>query len=154
MNTRRYTTQDMFNDPFFIGFDNLMNKMHSLNGSNATNYPPYNLIKTSENTYRVELAVAGFTEDELEVLVENGTLTIKGSSQEDKDTSSYIHRGISAREFKRTFTLADTVVVTSADLVNGILLVNLENVIPEEKKPRVVPIGKPADRQLLTESTG
>lgn len=147
MNTRRITT-DMLNDPFFIGFDSLLNKMNSHTGT-TQNYPPYNIVKTGEHDYRVELAVAGFSEEDLDVQVKDGVLTIEGSTKHDNVEETFLHRGIGSRSFKRTFTLADTIVVNDAWLDNGILNVKLENVIPEEKKPKKIEISN--RRQLLTE---
>ena len=150
--TRRITT-DLFNDPMFIGFDKMLNKaLANSNGvakSVQTNYPPYNIIKTEENWYDLQLAIAGFKEDELDIEIRDGVLSIKGSKAEE-DTNDYIHKGISARSFHRTFTLADTIVVRAADLKDGILTIELENVIPDEKKPRKIAIGS-TDKQLLTE---
>ena len=127
-------------DPFFVGFDRILDKMHSIN-KNQQNYPPYNIIKADENLYRVEVAVAGFEREELSISVEDGVLVVEGSSKRDESPDSYIHKGIGTRDFKRTFTLADTVEVIGADLTNGILSVTLENVIPEKKKPRTIEIG-------------
>lgn len=136
-------------DPFFVGIDRIFDRMHTLNRTNANqnSYPPYNLIKTDENHYVVELAVAGFKQEDLDITVEDGVLSIEGKIADKEETLAYLHRGISARAFKRVFTLADTVVVRSADLSDGMLRVELENVIPEEKKPRKIEIGynsKPA----------
>jgi len=139
MNTRRINTS-MLNDPFFIGFDNMANKLSSA-VQNQTNYPPYNIIKTDENSYTLELAVAGFKREDLEITLEDGSLKITGNQTQDED-STYIHKGISTRNFVRTFTLMDTIVVNGADLNDGILNINLENVIPEEKKPRTIEINR------------
>jgi len=147
MNSRSYTT-DMLNDPFFIGFDSLLNKLNRpVQGS--TNYPPYNLMKTGDDTFLIELAVAGFSEEEIDIEVQDGTLTIKGEdTRYDSDKVSYIHKGIATRNFERKFTLADTIQVDGASMHNGVLSVKLVNVIPEEKKPRKIPIGSP---ELLLE---
>jgi len=146
-NTRRLTT-DLLNDPFFIGFDNIINKLSQVE-QNTTNYPPYNIVKTDENFYSVEIAVAGFTEADIDITVEDGVLSIEGRKEGQSD-QTFLHRGISGRPFKRTFNLADTVVVRAANLANGVLSVDLENVIPEEKKPRKIEIGT-TEEQLLTE---
>lgn len=138
-NTRRFTA-DMLNDPLFIGFDKLLNKMaHSTSGQN--NYPPYNIVKVDEDKYAIELALAGFHEDEITIEVKDGILTIEGRKGDEAEVN-YLHKGISARAFRRTFTLSDTIIVKEADFVDGILTINLENVIPEEKKPRQIPIGR------------
>jgi len=143
--------QALRNDPFMVGFDRIFDRMHSLNtNTNQSNYPPYNIVKTDDNSYDIELAVAGFTEEQLDITVEDGILTIESTTSDDPDTIEYLHRGIGKRDFRRVFTLADTVVVRDAELINGILRVHLENVIPDEKKPRKISIGS-AEAQLLTE---
>lgn len=137
-NTRKFTT-DLLNDPFFIGFDHLLDKMKAATPG-QTNYPPYNIVKTDENHYVLELAVAGFTKDDLLIELKDGALFIEGKKPEEEGRN-YIHRGISARAFRRTFTLTDTIVVNGADFSDGILTIELENVIPEEKKSRTIEIG-------------
>lgn len=149
MNTRTFRA-DMLNDPFFIGFDRMIDRMREATPG-QTNYPPYNIVKTDEDHYELQLAVAGFTEDDLELEVKDGILTVEGKKEGDEDRN-YIHKGISARSFRRTFTLSDTIVVNGADLIDGILTVELENVIPEEKKPKQIPISR-GERVLLTEET-
>jgi len=141
MNSRTYTTE-MLNDPYFIGFDSLFNKLNRSMPTKSNNYPPYNVIKTGEDSFTVELAVAGFTEEEIDIEVADGVLTIKGEVETTEDDTTYIHRGIAKRAFERKFTLADTIVVDGAELKQGLLAVNLMNVIPDEKKPRKIPIGK------------
>lgn len=141
MNSRTYTTE-MLNDPYFIGFDSLFNKLNRSMPTKSNNYPPYNVIKTGEDSFTVELAVAGFTEEEIDIEVADGVLTIKGEVETTEDDTTYIHRGIAKRAFERKFTLADTIVVDGAELKQGLLAVNLLNVIPDEKKPRKIPIGK------------
>ena len=149
--TRRINTTNtnLLNDPMFIGFDNLLNTVNKALAKpvNQTNYPPYNIIKTEENWYELQLAIAGFNDDDLNIEIRDSVLSIKGNKSEE-DTNDYIHKGISARSFHRTFTLADTIVVRAADLKDGILTIELENVIPEEKKPRKIEIGR-AEKQLL-----
>lgn len=139
------------NDPLFVGFDRIFDRVNaSAKLPIAQKYPPYNIVKTDENNYLIELAIAGFGPDDVDIELHNGVLTISGNletSSEDK----YIYKGIANRSFERRFTLADTVKVDSVDLQQGILTIKLENVIPEEKKPRKIPIGKPVEKQLLTE---
>lgn len=139
------------NDPLFVGFDRIFDRVNSAAKlANVQKYPPYNIVKTDENDYLIELAVAGFGPDDVDIELHNGVLTITGNietSSEDK----YVYKGIANRSFERRFTLADTVQVEGVDLNQGILTVRLKNVIPEEKKPRKIPIGKPAEKQLLTE---
>ncbi len=139
MNKRTLDTT-MLNDPFFIGFDRMIERMR-VPPTGQSAYPPYNIIKVSENEFELQLAIAGFTYDDLDIQIKECILTIEGN-KESSDETNYIHRGISGRAFTRSFTLADSVVVNGADLVDGILSVNLENVIPEEKKPRKVEINR------------
>ena len=141
--------QALRQDPFMVGFDRIFDRMHTLNQNQSSNYPPYNIVKDGENSYRVEIAVAGFTESELDIYVEDGVLTVEGVHSVE-DSGEYLHKGIGARDFKRTFTLSDTVEVQAADIVNGILVISLENIIPEEKKPRRIAIGS-SEATLLTE---
>lgn len=148
MNTRRITTTQFPQDPFFIGFDKMLDKLSTATPG-QTNYPPYNIVKTEDNKYELELAIAGFTRDELEIEVKDGVLSIEGR-KDVEEGKNYLHKGISARAFRRTFTLADTIVVQGADLVDGILTIELENIIPEEKKPKKIEIGY-SKRELLTE---
>jgi len=142
-------------DPFTsVGFDRIFNRMAAIQNTarKATPYPPYNITKESDTTYLVELAVAGFSQDMLDISVKDGTLTIVGEVSE-ADGKEYLHRGIAARAFTRTFTLADTVVVRNASMENGMLRILLENVIPEEKKPQKIAINAPTltSPELLVE---
>ena len=149
MNTRRFTA-DLLNDPFFIGFDRVLDRMHQ-QIPGQTNYPPYNIVKVDDDNYHIEIAVAGFTRDELDVELKEGVLSIKGKKGDKETDGSYLHRGISARHFCRTFTLSDTIVVRGADYEDGILTIELENVIPEEKKPRKIAIGGSSEPEFLQE---
>lgn len=148
--------QALRNDPFLVGFDRIFDRMHTLNSlqSKQGNYPPYNIVKTGDNRYDVEIAVAGFEEDEISITVEDGVMTVTGSSKikEEEGEYDYIHKGIATRDFTRTFTLADTVEVRGAELHSGILSIILENVIPEHKKPRTIAIGT-GEAELLTEDS-
>ena len=138
MNTRRVNL-DLLNDPFFIGFDSLLNKLHTANAGVPTrNYPPYNLIKTGEDTYLIELAVAGFDEDDFDIELHDGVLTVKAEVGELDSSTTYLHKGIAARNFVHRFTLADTIVVDGVSLHQGMLTIRLNNVIPEEKKPKKI----------------
>lgn len=133
----RRINADLLNDPFFIGFDNLFNKVSK--PTIQTNYPPYNIIKTKENWYELQLAIAGFKIGDLDIEFKDGVLTIKGNKEDT--THEYIHKGISTRSFERSFTLVNTIVVRAADLTDGILTIQLENVIPDEKKAHKIMIG-------------
>tara|TARA_R110000796_G_scaffold25519_3_gene71833 strand:+ start:993 stop:1436 length:444 start_codon:yes stop_codon:yes gene_type:complete len=130
-------------DPFTtVGFDRIFDRITAMQMPNkATNYPPYNITKESDTTYIVELAVAGFTDETIDIEVKDSILTIEGKVTESTG-KEYIHKGIAARAFTRSFTLAETVVVREAGLENGMLRILLENIIPEERKPKKISIGQ------------
>ena len=126
-----------------IGFDRIFNELNRAfdAGTRSDNYPPYNVIKTGEVTYSVELAVAGFQDTELDVELTENILTVIGKRvRAEEDTAEYIHRGIGQRDFVRTFTLADNMEVRGALVRNGILSVHLEQIIPEEQKAKKIAI--------------
>jgi len=139
--------------PFTIGFNSIFNELERVRSLPTTNYPPYNIRQgAGEDTYLIELAVAGFSEDDVDVEVKENNLTVSGELS-DKD-NGFVHHGISQRKFSRNFVLADDVVVRGADLSNGILTVYAERVVPEEKKARTVEIGslpKTTKKQFLVE---
>ena len=128
--------------PFTIGYDDVFKHFETLLEHQQPNYPPYNIVKTGDYTHCVEVALAGYSKAEVEVIVEDKTLTIKSSDTPttDKPKDNVIHKGIAKRAFKRVFTLADDVVVNDAVLKDGLLRVELERVVPEEKKPKVIKI--------------
>jgi molecular chaperone IbpA len=128
-----------------LGFDKLFDEIErtlSMTPTKKTvnNYPPHNIIKTDDNKYVVELAIAGFMKDEITVEVKENTLTISGSKS-DQEELNYIYRGIGTRAFTKTITISDTMLVHGAEFKNGILRIGIENVIPEERKPRKIEIG-------------
>ena len=130
---------------FAVGFDNVFDELlRHTNAQTSTNYPPYNIVKYNEDTFAIEVAVAGFREGDINIIVEKNVLTIKGEQTQDLDDLvqeiEYLHRGISARNFTRTFTLADHVEVLGAKSENGILKIELERKIPEEQKPKTIAI--------------
>ena len=127
---------------FGIGFDSIIDELMRLNATQAnTNYPPYNVVKLNENEFAIELAVAGFSEGEVSIELENSVLTITGNKINDLDNpKEYLYHGISSRNFVRSFTLADYVEVKNASNENGILTIFLERLIPEEKKSKQVAI--------------
>ena len=130
---------------FAVGFDNIFDELSRINQQQSnTNYPPYNVIKHDDDHFVIELAVAGFREGDINITVEKNVLTIKGEQTEDLDDLvkevEYLHRGISARNFTRTFTLADYVEVVGAKAENGILKIELERQVPEEQKPKTIAI--------------
>ncbi len=128
--------------PFTIGYDDVFKHFETLLEHQQPNYPPYNIVKTGDYTHCVEVALAGYSKVEVEVIVEDKTLTIKSSDLpgKDKPKDNVIHKGIAKRAFKRIFTLADDVVVNDAVLKDGLLTVELERVVPEDKKPKVIKI--------------
>ena len=142
------------NDPLFVGFERIIDRMNAGVASIQQKYPPYNIVRKDENTYLIELAVAGFGEKDLDVEIHDSVLTIKGNVTEYNDTTDYIFKGIAARNFERKFTLADTVEVKELSLNQGMLTIRLVNIISDEKKPRKLSIGvdkPPNKKQLLTE---
>lgn len=127
-----------------VGFDRVANMMDTASRlDGAQGYPPYNIEKTGDNDFRIELAVAGFTEEHLDIETKEGVLTVTGKTgpSDDGEKREFLHRGIAERSFIRRFQLADHVVVKGADLANGLLRVDLERVLPEAMKPRKVAIG-------------
>ena len=138
----------------FVGFDHLFKELEYTTKHSNDHYPPHNIIKVGENRYLIELAVAGFSQDELEVDVKERTLTVKG--EHITRGREFIHRGISTKKFRRTFRLSEYVEVHGADLVDGVLAIDLKIVIPEEMRPRKINIGKSEEtkhdtRQQLNE---
>lgn len=136
------------NDPFFIGFDRLVNRLTETDIRPKDNYPPFNIIKKSSDHFIIEMAVAGLDEKDINITLTEGILVVESTPDSKNDLETeWLHRGIATRSFKRQFNLADTIEVRNAALINGILSIELVNVIPEEKKPRKIEIGK----QLLLE---
>jgi len=127
---------------FGIGFDSMIDELMRVNATQTnTNYPPYNIVKESEDRFAIEVAVAGFSEGEVSIEIENRVLTISGNKIHDLDNpKEYLHRGISNRNFVREFSLAEHVEVKSAINENGILSIGLERIIPEEYKPKKIAI--------------
>ena len=127
---------------FAVGFDSMFDELMRVSNQQSTqNYPPYNVVKHNEDKFVIELAVAGFREGDINVTVEKNQLTIEGEQAVDIDNNvEYLHRGISARSFTRTFTLADYVEVVDASVTNGILAITLERKVPEELQPKKIAI--------------
>ena len=130
---------------FGIGFDNIFDELMRVNAQQTnTNYPPYNIVKHNEDSFAIEIAVSGFREGDINITLEKNVLTIKGEQTQNLDELEkeveYVHRGISARNFNRTFTLADHVEVVGAKAENGILVIALERQVPEEQKPKTIAI--------------
>jgi len=126
-----------------IGFDRLARLVDTATrvDSTALSYPPYNIEKTGEDSYRLTMAVAGFGRDELDITAQENTLVISGKAQGEDEAGRYLHRGIARRAFERRFSLADHIKVTGASLDNGLLHVDLVREIPEAAKPRTIKIG-------------
>jgi molecular chaperone IbpA len=133
---------DFFNDPFFIGFNRDFDKLSRIHThATGTNYPPYNVITTEdEGTFFIELAVAGFAKEDLDVSVKEQVLTVKGEIKDSENEPTYAHRGIAARKFSREFALGEFIEVTGAVAENGMLKISLERIVPEDKKPKSIKI--------------
>jgi molecular chaperone IbpA len=132
-------TMDLFNDPFFIGFNRELGRLNTAHKTNSNSYPPYDLLKLNEDTYKISLAIAGFSKNDINILVENGTLVIKGEILDIID-AEVVHKGIASRKFVRSFALGEYMEVSSAELNDGMLHINIIRNIPEEKKPKNIEI--------------
>lgn len=142
------TAKTLFPRASFVGFDHLLNELDFITKHAGDNYPPHNIIKIDAENFLIEVACAGFSADELLIEQIERTLTVIGSHE--KRGREYLHQGISQRQFKRQFRLSEYVEVVGADHKDGILSINLKVVLPEEKRPRNIPIGKNKP-ELLTE---
>ena len=140
--TNALTLLDNFNKltPYAVGFDRMFNNLNRYvdNNMQSTGYPPYNIRKEGDYSYVIEMALAGFGKEDIEVEVAESTLSVRSDKKNDDDDTVY--RGISYRRFDRKFTLADDIVVNGASLENGMLTIELERVVPEEKKPRLIEV--------------
>jgi molecular chaperone IbpA len=133
-----------------VGFDRLAALLDSAAAQDsAAGYPPYNIERTDENTYRIEIAVAGFRPEELGVEVKENLLTVTGRKAANDDTRKFLHRGLAERNFERRFQLADYVVVTDANLSDGLLSISLKRELPEALKPRTVQISTAVQPSLI-----
>jgi len=130
---------DLFNDPFFIGFNRELSRLNTAHKTNSQSYPPYDLLKLDEDTYRLSIAVAGFTKDNIDVSADNGTLIIKGEIVEVTD-AEIVHKGIAGRKFTRSFALGEYMEVTNAEMKDGMLHIDIYRIIPEDKKPKKIAI--------------
>ena len=136
---------DNFNQltPYAVGFDRQFNRLNDYvkHQQQSTGFPPYNIQKVKDFEYEIEMALAGFSKEDIEVEVADGVLTVRSVKEnDDVDDEWTLHRGISYRKFNRKFTLADDIVVNDAKLENGLLKISLEQIIPEEKKPRLITV--------------
>ena len=140
-------------DKIFVGFDDQYNKMAKLHEDltkNIPNYPPYNIKKTGENTYVIEIAVAGFTKAEIEIEIDEGKLVVRGNTAEDTSTD-YLFKGIANRAFTRSFAIDDQIEVKDAEIFNGMLKVFLERLVPEKPAPKKIEIKSKSEKQFLKE---
>jgi len=126
-----------------VGFDRLFDMLENNNGQAVENYPPFDLIRSGENEYRIELAVAGFRPEEIDITAQQNVLIVTGRKSEENEQrdGDYIYRGIANRSFERRFALADHIQVRGADLKDGLLAIELKREIPEAMKPRKIDIG-------------
>jgi molecular chaperone IbpA len=131
---------DLFKDPFFIGFNRELERLNTIhNLATRQAYPPYDIIKLDEDTYKLSLAVAGFSQENIDVSVDNGTLIIKGEITEIQD-AEIVHKGIAGRKFTRTFALGEYMEVTGAEMKDGMLYISIDRIIPEDKKPKQIKV--------------
>ena len=152
-----FFSQDAFKDidKVFLGFDDHFKQLQTLHDDltkNIPNYPPYNIRKNDDNHYTIEMAVAGFGETEIDITIDGGKLIVKGNVGAETDTSNdFLFKGIATRAFTRSFAIDDHIEVKNAELFNGMLKIALERLVPEEKKPKKVPVKTAGKKQLLNE---
>ena len=132
--------------PSTVGFDHLVSTLNEIETlfehKKPSTYPPYNIVKYDTDLYQIQIAVAGFDKNDIEIEYKNNQLTVNGAIKTEQTDVEYLHHGLASRDFSHSFKLSDIVVVKGADIVNGVLKIDLENVYPEEKKPRKIPIGE------------
>jgi molecular chaperone IbpA len=143
-------------DKFFVGFEDTAKQLQTLHADltkNIPNYPPYNIRKNDENSYTIELAVAGFGESEIDITIDGGKLVVKGNVETNTDDSedNFLFKGIATRAFTRAFAIDDHIEVKNAELFNGMLKIALERLVPEEAKPKKVPVNVKGKKQFLQE---
>lgn len=151
-----FFSQDVFKDfdKFFVGFDDQLTKFQKLHNDiakNIPNYPPYNIKKVDDTHYTIELAVAGFGQTDIDIELADGKLVVRGNTNSESDEGNFLFKGIANRAFTRAFALNDEVVVNDAEIVNGMLKIALERLVPEQKQPKKIPVRQKSDKQLLTE---
>ena len=133
--------------PFSVGFDSIFDEFDRVLESTErhnSNYPPYNIHKINENEFKIEVALAGYSKDDIELELKDSTLTVRNKKTEkivNENTNGMIHKGISTRQFERAFTISEDIKVKNAELKNGLLNIDLERIIPDEKKARLISIG-------------
>ena len=127
-----------------VGFDTMFDRLMNFSPTQQeSGYPPYNIRKVDDYNYVIEIALAGFSERDIEIEIAEGVLSVRSKVDKDTDETEYVHRGIAKRSFARKFTLADDIIVKGAEFENGLLNITLERVVPDEKKPRIIPITNP-----------
>ena len=132
--------------PFSVGFDSIFEEFDRMLESTerySSNYPPYNIHKLNEKDYKIEIALAGYSKDDIELELKDSTLTVRNKTKEkvvNDESNGVIHKGISTRQFERSFTISEDIKVKHAELKNGLLNIDLERIVPEEKKPRLISI--------------
>jgi molecular chaperone IbpA len=136
-----------------VGFDRLASLLENASTTQETGYPPYNIETVGDDAYRVEIAVAGFKPEELNIEVKENLLTVQGRKTANDDAKRYLHRGLAERNFERRFQLADYVVVTDAQLADGLLSISLKRELPEAMKPRRIDISTGSGSQLIEGET-
>ena len=132
--------------PFSVGFDSIFEEFDRMLESTErynSNYPPYNIHKLNDNDYKIEVALAGYSKDDIELELKDNTLTVRNKTKEkviNENGNGVIHKGISTRQFERSFTISEDIKIKGAELKNGLLIIELERIIPDEKKPRLIDI--------------
>jgi molecular chaperone IbpA len=145
-------------DKFFVGFEDTAKQMQTLHADltkNIPNYPPYNIRKNDENSYTIEIAVAGFAETEIDIEIDGGKLVVRGNVDAASDAleNNFLFKGIATRAFTRAFAIDDHIEVKNAELFNGMLKIALERLVPEQQKPKKVPVKTRGKKQLLREDS-
>lgn len=138
----------------FIGFDRIFEQLENVHAHAKDTYPPHNVVRESEFNYLLELAVAGFTENDISIEVKDHILTVTAQREQRRDQEKYLHKGISARKFKKSFRLSEYTEVRGADMKDGILAIELEVVLPEEKRPQTITINSHKGKNNDTISNG
>ena len=127
--------------PYSIGFDNLFDRLFDMDLESSSTYPPYNISKVDDNNYIIEMALAGFNKDDIEIELADSELTVRSKKRENSNKDvNLIHQGISSRSFNRKFTLSEEILVKNAEMKDGMLIIKLQKFIPENKKPKLINI--------------
>jgi molecular chaperone IbpA len=139
--------------PSFVGFDRLFNELERMNTAKQVSFPPHNIIKITDSEYLLELALAGYNQDDVEIKLEKGVLTVQTVENytTSDDSMTFLHKGISAKKFRKSFTISENIEVMGASMEDGILSISLQEIIPEEKRPKMIPIGRSKEQQYLAE---